>query len=139
MKRRKKAANRRRPRHQQKRRPVPLPPVRLPNEYDDAVIEQLRSAPLGTLKLDRFAEFLKGKPASDGAIAVLRSAPLKVYEQAAWFRAEARTSNEKIKSAEAGLDSLWKAASHLEQVQPKHRRGLAAAFAPPSDDPKGRD
>src|SRR3569623_1190996 len=114
---------------------VPLPPARWPNEHDNAVIEQLRDTAAGSLKLDKYAEFLKARPkAENAAILVLRGALIGLYQDAARLRAEARASKEKIRSAEAALRSLWSAARQLEAVLPDHSRGLRGAFALPIED-----
>ncbi len=119
---------------------VPMPPRRMANEHDNSVVEQLARAPLGTLKVDHFAQLLRGKPRSDNAAAAdLRIALIKLYVDAAQFRAETKVPKEKIKSAEAAMDSLWKAAEHLERVKPRHTRGLQGIFGIPGDDPKGLD
>jgi hypothetical protein len=115
----------------------PGPVARLAKEQDNSVIEQLVTAPLGTLKVDHFAKLLRGQV--DSREARLRIALIKIYRAAAHFRAETKVPKKKIKSAKAALNALWKAAKHLEQVKPRHMRGLKGVLGIPGDDPKGLD
>ena len=139
MKRRRKA---KKPRRAAKRQltSIPLPPARLANEQDNAVIAELANAPLGTLEVDRFVESVDPNGQSGrSAMADLRRTVIRIYVTAARNRAESRASNEKLKSAETALMLLRKAAAQLEVVKPQHARGLRGVLAIPADDPKGID
>lgn len=119
---------------------VPSPPARLPNEQDNAVLEELQSTLLGSLDLDRFADFLSLKGQSgEPAITELRGAIAYVYVHTALARAGRKASHAELDSAETALGLLWRAVEHLELVVPEHARGLKGAFAIPADDPKGID
>jgi hypothetical protein len=122
-------------------RAVPLPPRRLSNNEDNKVIEQLTTAPVGNLKVDRFAEDLRTskKKSPKKAIVELRLALIRVYVGAATFRANAKVPIATLKFADAAVSSLWTAISHLEKIKPRHARGLAGAFVLPTEDLKGLD
>jgi hypothetical protein len=120
--------------------PIPIPPPRLASEHDNVAVEQLANAPIGTLEVDRFAEFVTSQGRSGNeAVAELRRAVVQIYVDAARFRADSKPSKQQLKSAEIALSLLWKASRQLEGVQPRHTRGLQGAFGIPGDDPKGAD